>query len=89
MNDMEFYDILYQARERLGLRLYKAAEHCEMTMGRLKRLESGMFRSTPDPSEVQRLCELYDLPFNQMWDKAEHHVNKFKRPLKAQEFLDG
>lgn len=89
LDNMEFHEILYEARERLGLRLYKVAEHTGIPMARLKRLESGVFRTMPLPKEFVGLSEFYGIPEEDLRYKASSYLEQFARPKKSQEFLNG
>lgn len=89
MDAMEFHQVLYETREKLGLRLYRVAEHANMTMGRLKRLEAGMFCTMPDRSEIDSICGFYGLPVEKMIDKAAAHVARHTKTKKADRYIDG
>lgn len=89
LESLEFHEALYEARERLGLRLYRVAEHTDMTMGRLKRLESGVYRGMPDRQEIDNLCDFYGFPKEKMIDKASNYVDRYKKHVKADRYIDG
>ena len=59
VDEMEFPDIIYQARDRIGLVQYRLSEHLGIPINRLKNLETGHFRAMPRESEIRLLSELY------------------------------
>jgi len=86
MDEMTFHHAIYEARERIGLRLYRAAELSGMPMGRLKRLETGMYRSLPHDEELEGLHKLYGLPLETMREKAAEHVKIMRNRTKMEKF---
>lgn len=74
IEEKHFCEILRTSREKIGLMQYKAAEHMEMNVTRLKALETGYFRVMPAADELRNICEFYGLPYEVMLKKAETHV---------------
>lgn len=90
MDNMTFGDVIREARERMGIRQYKAAEFMNLTMGRLKRLETNFFRSMPQADELRNVCEFYELPLQEMIKKAEEHVASVQvKEVKADRYFNG
>jgi len=86
---MDFHEIIYEARERLGIRLYKVAEHSNIAMPRLKRLESGVFRVMPSQEELSGLSDFFGFEEDMLRAKASIYLEKFKRAPKAKEYFRG
>lgn len=89
MDDMEFGEVILEARERIGMRQYRAAEMMGMTIGRLKRLETGFFKAMPSATEIREICELFGLPKDKMIEKAELHCARLNKPTKADRYFNG
>lgn len=80
--DMEFHEILRQARNTIGLMQYRVAENVGVGINRLKNLETGYFRTPIDPKELQRICYFYELPLPLMNKKMQDHLDKHVRQRK-------
>lgn len=74
ISSMTFSEVIRNARDKVGLRQYKVAEHIRMTPSRLKNLESGYFRGIPQADEIRSLCSFYSLDYEEMLEKAEQQV---------------
>lgn len=73
---LEFCEILMMAREKIGIKLYRASLHSRIPMGRLKRLESGLFRKLPEEYELRNLSEIYGLDFYMLKKKAQKYIEE-------------
>jgi len=89
MGEMSFSEILREARDRIGLVQYRAAEHLGMTMARLKNLEIGYFRVMPSAEEMEAICSFYELPRDDMYDKAKSYCNEHATAKKIRTLKDG
>jgi|GEM_PF-3388462 len=87
--EASFHDYIREARDRIGLKQYRAAEHCGITLGRLRNLESGYYRQMPGEEELRRFAELYELPYDVLYEKAEEYVNQRQRDRKVRIIEDG
>lgn len=74
ITSMTFSEVLRNARDKVGLRQYKVAEHICMTPSRLKNLEAGYFRGVPQADEIRGLCSFYGLDYEKMLEKAEQQI---------------
>lgn len=81
--EMEFHEILYEARERLHMRRSGAAEKAGIDHGKLEALESGRFRNRPKDFIVKNLCHVYGLPISMMERKLAEFLKKYKRRKKV------
>jgi hypothetical protein len=79
----DFATLIRQAREAIGLKLYRAAEYVGIAPARLKNLETGYFRMTPTSGELEGFAGLYDLSLAVLEEKAAAHVEARKRTLKV------
>jgi len=89
MDDLSFSEIIRQARDRIGLVQYRAAEHLHIPLARLKNLEIGYFRVMPSEEEIRNLCEFYNLPTEKMKEKAAEHVENNALSRKIRTMKDG
>ena len=89
MKDASFSDYVREARDRIGLKQYRAAEFCGITLGRLRNLESGYFRSMPTDTELRKFADVYDMEYERLYEKAEEYVEKRKRDRKVRIIEDG
>lgn len=87
--EASFHDYIREARDRIGLKQYRAAEHCGITLGRLRNLESGYYRQMPSDEEIRRFAELYEIPFEVLYKKAEEYVAQRQRDRKVRIIEDG
>ena len=76
MYEFTFSRTLREARDRIGLLQYRAAQHLRMPVARLKNLETGYFRDMPTAMEIREICDFYGLPRDKMARKAEQHIAK-------------
>lgn len=89
MIDMSFAEVLREARDRIGLVQYRAAEHLGMTMARLKNLEIGYFRAMPSAEEMRNICDFYNLSYALMEEKAKKHCDERAIAKKVRTLKDG
>jgi hypothetical protein len=75
---LSFCQVLKIAREELGFRHYRAAEHMSMTWNRLKNLETGYFRVMPTDEEIKEISEFYDVDFQLLKEKAKKYLDERK-----------
>lgn len=76
LDTKDFSALIRQARNALGLKLYKVAEFIGIASARLKNLETGYFRIMPTDVELKVLAKLYDIDVNIIKEKAQEHVHK-------------
>lgn len=88
-DEMPFHDLIRESRDRLGLKQYRAAEHCGMTLGRLRNLESGYYRKLPTKEELEAISEMYEIDINLLNVKAVAHVEQRQRDRKVRVIRDG
>ena len=88
MHNMTFSETIREARDRLGLIQYRAAQHMKMPKARLKNLETGYFRDMLSSSEIWDICDFYDLPKDKMTRKAQQHIEKRTRDKKIRTIHD-
>ena len=88
MHDMTFSETVREARDRLGLLQYRAAQHMKMPMPRLKNLETGYFRDMPTTAEINEICDFYELPRDKMVRKAQQHILKHVKRKKIRTIHD-
>lgn len=83
-----FGDVIRDARDALGMKLYRAAEFVGITPARLKNLETGYFRLMPSEGELIALSKLYDLSYNTLYAKAKERVEHHGRAKKVRTMRD-
>jgi len=89
LKDMDFSEVIRTARDRIGLVQYRAAEHLNMPIARLKNLEIGYFRVKPSTEELRNICDFYNLPFALMDEKATKHCEQNALSKKIRTLKDG
>ena len=87
--EMEFQDIIREARDLIGIRQYRAGEFLGIPMNRIKNLETGYFRSMPRYEEILALSQFYEISFDLLKEKAEEHVSKRVKDKKIRIMADG
>lgn len=87
--DDSFSDLIREARDHIGLKQYRAAEHCGFSLARLRDLETGFFRKMPQEKEIRQFVKLYDLSFEELYIKAKAHVERKKRDRRVRTIKDG
>ena len=83
LDGLSFSETIREARDRIGLMQYRAAEHLKMSIGRLKNLETGYYRDMPTAVEIRDICDFYSLPREIMIQKAEKHIAERSREKKV------
>ena len=79
----DFSSLIRDARDAIGVKLYRAAEFIGVAAARLKNLETGYFRVMPTEAELNALAQLYDLKISTLKSKAQDHVTKRRRTVKV------
>lgn len=82
IGDLSFSEVLRDARDKLGLMQYRAAEHMNFSHGRLKNLETGYFRQMPTANEINMICDFYCLSSKEMRKKARDHIEERRKTKK-------
>lgn len=83
-----FGEVIRDARDALGMKLYRAAEFVGITPARLKNLETNYFRVMPSEGELIALSKLYDLSYNTLYSKAKERVEYHGRAKKVRTMRD-
>lgn len=86
--DLDFPDILFCFRETVGLKSFKCAQICGMSMDKYRRLELGTFRSMPTDEEFRGICETWGLKKDFMYKKARQHLKKILQRKKSEVYFD-
>ena|SRR6185436_16281984 len=82
LNNKDFSSFLREARDAIGLKLYRAAEFIGVAPARLKNLETGYFRVMPTEAELNAIAQLYDVKVTAVKAKAQQHVKQRERSKK-------
>lgn len=82
LNSKDFSSLLRDARDAIGLKLYRAAEFIGVAPARLKNLETGYFRVMPTEAELNAIAHLYDIKVSTVKLKAQAHVKLRERSKK-------
>ena len=83
LEDKDFGRMMREARDALGLKLYRVSEFLGILPARLKNLETGYFRAMPPEAELQAISKLYDIKYSIVKDKASKHVAEHKTAKKV------
>lgn len=78
----DFSSLLRDARDAIGLKLYRAAEFMGVAPARLKNLETGYFRVMPTEAEINAIAQLYDIKAITVKEKATKHVKQREKAKK-------
>jgi len=89
LSDAPFHDYIREARDRIGMKQYRAAEFVGITLGRLRNMESGYFRNMPEAQELKGFAKVFDLDYDILREKAEEHVDRRKKDRKVRIIEDG
>jgi transcriptional regulator with XRE-family HTH domain len=89
MKEASFPDLIRAARDRTGLKQYRAAEFIGISLSRLRNLEGGFFRDMPRSSEIERLSTMFDLPYEDLEGRAKQFVEKTRQSRKVRIIKDG
>lgn len=83
LEDKDFGRMLREARDALGLKLYRVSEFLGILPARLKNLETGYFRAMPPEAELMAISKLYDIKYSVVRQKALEHVEQHKTAKKV------
>ena len=82
LEKMDFASLIREARDAIGLKLYRAAEFIGIAPARLKNLETGYFRVMPTDVEIAAIAQLYDIKVSVVKRKAQEHVKQREKVKK-------
>lgn len=74
LNKKDFSTLIREARDAIGLKLYRAAEFMGVAPSRLKNLETGYFRVMPSEAELHAISLLYDIKESVIRAKAQEYA---------------
>jgi len=81
--DMKFHEILRESRDTMGLMQYRTAEFLGLQIARLKNLETGYFRQALPITQLDRICEFFELDKEMMYKKMYQHLDGVEKAKKV------
>lgn len=82
---LDFPNLLTLARKKIGFKLYRVSLDSQIPIGRLKRLENGLFKRMPEDSEIRNLSEIYGLDFYSLKNLALKYIESMQKPNLAEQ----
>lgn len=89
LDSKDFSTIIREARDILGLRQYRVAEHLGMRANKLKNYEIGHFRALPSDAHLRAFADFYELPYTLLFDKALEQVETQRERNRDRRLRDG
>lgn len=74
-------EIIRGCRDAIGIKQYKMADLLKMSWHKLKNLETNRFLDMPPDKDIRNICEIFDLPYDQVYKVVENQVDSHRHRM--------